>query len=160
MKIATFNINNINRRIENLLAWLATARPDIVCLQELKAEQANFPEARIARAGYQSCWVGQKAWNGVAVLSRSGTPVVTWTALPGDPSDMQARYLEAAVRGVLIAAIYLPNGNPQPGPKFDYKLKWLSRLAKHAKTLQKADAPVMLAGGYNIAPAPLGSVLN
>lgn len=154
MKIATFNINNVNRRLENLLAWLAISKPHVVCLQELKAEQAKFPEAAIAKAGYQSCWVGQKTWNGVAILSRAGAPVVTRKALPGDPADPQARYIEAAVDGILISSLYLPNGNPQPGPKFDYKLKWLARLTRHAKSLQRADAPVVLAGDYNVASAP------
>ena len=130
MKIATFNINNVNRRLPNLLAWLASARPDVVCLQELKAEQSAFPQAVLAKAGYQAVWVGQKTWNGVAILARGSTPVLTRTELPGDPSDQQARYIEAAVRGILIASIYAPNGNPQPGPKFDYKLAWLKRLAQ------------------------------
>lgn len=153
MKIATFNINNVNRRLGNLLAWLAAAKPDVVCLQELKTEPAKFPAAAIAKAGYESSWVGQKTWNGVAILSRVGPPVVTRAALPGDPSDVQARYLEAAVNGMLIASIYLPNGNPQPGPKFDYKLKWLAQLRSHAKSLQQTNAPVVLAGDYNVAPS-------
>ncbi|MET1028960.1 MAG: exodeoxyribonuclease III [Dongiaceae bacterium] len=152
MKIATLNINNVNRRLPNLLSWLAAAKPDIVCLQELKADQAQFPAAEIARAGYAAVWVGQKTWNGVAILSRRGEPVVTRTSLPGDPTDSQSRYIEAAVNGVLVTSIYLPNGNPQPGPKFDYKLAWFERLIRHARTLYKADAPVILAGDYNVAP--------
>jgi exodeoxyribonuclease III len=155
MKIATFNINNVNRRLPNLLAWLASARPDVVCLQELKAEQGAFPQAVLAKAGYQAVWVGQKTWNGVAILARDSTPVLTRTELPGDPSDQQARYIEAAVRGILIASIYAPNGNPLPGPKFDYKLAWLKRLHKHATALRRSGAPVVLAGDFNVAPTDL-----
>jgi exodeoxyribonuclease-3 len=154
VKIATFNINNVNRRLANLLAWLDDAKPDIVCLQELKAAQADFPERQIGEAGYQAVWRGQKTWNGVAILSRRGAPVVTRTDLPGDPADDQARYIEAAVNGLLIACLYLPNGNPQPGPKFDYKLKWFNRLIRHARKLYDADAPVVLCGDYNVVPTP------
>ncbi|TXH32835.1 MAG: exodeoxyribonuclease III [Rhodospirillaceae bacterium] len=154
MKIATFNINNVNRRLANLLAWLDDAKPDIVCLQELKAAQADFPERQIGEAGYHAVWRGQKTWNGVAILSRRGAPVVTRTDLPGDPADDQARYIEAAVNGLLIACLYLPNGNPQPGPKFDYKLKWFNRLIRHARKLYDADAPVVLCGDYNVVPTP------
>src|SRR5947209_11832104 len=118
MKIATFNINNINKRLANLLAWLEESSPDVVCLQELKAEDANFPEAAIRAAGYGAVWRGQRSWNGVAILAKGADPVLTRTELPGDASDTQSRYIEAAVRGILIASIYLPNGNPQPGPKF------------------------------------------
>lgn len=154
MKIATFNVNNINKRLPNLLAWLRQATPDVVCLQELKAAQRDFPEAALARAGYASAWVGQKTWNGVAILTRGAEPVVTRTSLPGDPEDTQSRYIEAAVNGVLIASLYAPNGNPQPGPKFAYKLAWLSRLARHARSLLKSGAPVVLAGDYNVVPTP------
>src|SRR5262249_4246226 len=135
VKIATFNINNVKRRLPNLLRWLKAAEPDVVCLQELKCTDAEFPEREIARAGYQAVWLGQRTWNGVAILSRQGEPMVTRTALPGDKDDDEARYLEAAVDGILVACIYLPNGNPQPGPKFDYKLAWLKRLEAHARTL-------------------------
>jgi exodeoxyribonuclease III len=155
MKIATFNINGINKRLPNLLAWLSVAQPDIVCLQELKAEQGAFPEAAVSNAGYDAVWTGQRSWNGVAILSRIGEPVVTHRSLPGDPADKQARYIEAAVAGVVIASIYAPNGNPQPGPKSDYKLAWLARLKKHATTLRKSGAPVVLAGDYNVAPTDL-----
>ena len=140
MKIATFNINNINRRLPNLLQWLETARPDVVCLQELKAADAEFPERAIARSGYRAVWRGQKTWNGVAILSRGAEPVVTRTALPGDEADAEARYIEAAVNGIIIACIYLPNGNPQPGPKFDYKLAWFKRLQAHARSLLAESA--------------------
>jgi exodeoxyribonuclease-3 len=152
MKIATFNINNINRRLPNLLHWLQTSRPDIACLQELKCTDEAFPADAIKQAGYHAVWRGQRTWNGVAILSRGGAPIVTRTALPGDPSDTQARYIEAAVGGILVACIYLPNGNPQPGPKFDYKLTWFKRLASHARKLLREDIPVVLAGDYNVAP--------
>jgi exodeoxyribonuclease-3 len=152
VKIATFNINNINRRLPNLLAWLKSSRPDIACLQELKAAQNDFPVEAINKAGYEAVWLGQKTWNGVAILSRGAIPVVTSTRLPGDPSDTQSRYLEAAVNGILIGCIYLPNGNPQPGPKFDYKLAWFERLLRHASKLKKLKAPVALVGDYNVVP--------
>lgn len=155
MKIATFNINNINKRLPNLLRWLKRSKPDVVCLQELKCETDDFPEQALRKAGYSAVWEGEKSWNGVAILSRHSQPVVTRRRLPGDPSDRQARYIEAAVGGILIACIYLPNGNPQPGPKFDYKMKWLSRLTRHATQLQKQDHPVVLAGDFNIAPTEL-----
>ena len=152
MKIATFNVNNINKRLPNLLAWLRAAEPDVVCLQELKAAEAEFPIAAIRQAEYGAAWRGQKSWNGVAILARGSEPVVTQTELPGDPTDTHSRYIEAAVRGVLIGCLYAPNGNPQPGPKFTYKLAWLARLAAHAQTLLRSGAPVVLAGDYNVAP--------
>lgn len=152
MKIATFNINNINKRLAVLLRWLREARPDVVCLQELKAADREFPAAALEKAGYRGVWRGEKSWNGVAILSSGAEPVVTRTDLPGDASDRQSRYIEAAVRGVLIASLYAPNGNPQPGPKFDYKLAWMRRLAKHARALHAADVPVVLAGDYNVVP--------
>jgi len=152
LRIATFNINNINKRLPNLLEWLVVAQPDVVCLQELKAEDRAFPLAAIEAAGYGAVWRGQRAWNGVAILARGSTPVITRRALPGDPTDDQARYIEAAVNGVLIASIYLPNGNPQPGPKFAYKLAWFERLIAHAALLIAAGVPVVLAGDYNVAP--------
>jgi exodeoxyribonuclease III len=153
--VATFNINNVNRRLANLLDWLKMASPHVVCLQELKAEDHAFPEDELARTGYRAVWKGQKSWNGVAILSRGSAPVLTRTALPGDPSDTQSRYIEAAVNGVLIASIYAPNGNPQPGPKFDYKLAWLDRLGRHATRLRRSGAPVILAGDFNVAPTDL-----
>jgi exodeoxyribonuclease III len=152
MKIATFNINNVRKRLPNLLAWLRHAKPDIVCLQELKSTDAEFPDEAIRQAGYQAVWRGQKSWNGVAILARGMEPIVTRTALPGDPDDIQSRYIEAAVNGVIIACVYAPNGNPQPGPKFDYKLAWLKRLTRHAAGLYKAGVPVALVGDFNIVP--------
>ena len=154
MKIATFNINNVNKRLANLLAWLRAARPDVVCLQELKATDREFPRAAIEKAGYRAVWRGQKSWNGVAILARDAEPVITRTELPGDPDDTQARYIEAAVRGVLIASLYAPNGNPQPGPKFTYKLAWTDRLLRHAAELYAADVPAVLAGDFNVVPTP------
>lgn len=154
MKIATFNINGINRRLSNLLEWLGEAEPDVVCLQELKATNAQFPRAAVEDAGYGAVWRGQSAWNGVAILARDAVPVLTRTELPGDPRDAQARYIEAAVNGILIASLYAPNGNPQPGPKFDYKLAWMERLDAHAAELLSAGVPVALAGDYNVVPEP------
>jgi exodeoxyribonuclease-3 len=152
MRIATFNINNVNRRLANLLAWLAETKPDVVCLQELKCEDSAFPIAAIEAAGYGAVWRGQRSWNGVAILARGAIPVITRGTLPGDPADDQARYIEAAVSGVLVASIYLPNGNPQPGPKFAYKLAWFDRLINHATGLIAAGVPVALAGDYNVVP--------
>jgi exodeoxyribonuclease-3 len=149
MKIATFNINN---RLENLLAWSRTSKPDVVCLQELKATDREFPKAAIEQAGYSAVWRGQKSWNGVAILARGTEPIVTRTELPGDPGDTQSRHIEAAVNGVLIASLCAPNGNPQPGPKFTYKLAWLDRLTAHAADLFAAGVPVVLAGDYNVVP--------
>ena len=152
MKIATFNINNVNKRLPNLLEWLRKAKPDVVCLQELKAADAEFPKAAIEKAGYGAAWRGQRSWNGVAILARGSEPFVTRTELPGDPDDTQSRYIEAAVKGVLVTSLYAPNGNPQPGPKFSYKLAWMERLAAHAAELYAADIPVVLAGDFNVVP--------
>jgi len=154
MKIATFNINGINKRLPNLMAWLADAAPDVVCLQELKATDRQFPATALADAGYGAVWQGQSAWNGVAILARGAAPVLTRNQLPGAPDDSQARYIEAAVNGVLIASLYAPNGNPQPGPKFTYKLEWTERLIAHADQLLATGLPVVLAGDYNIVPEP------
>ena len=155
MKIATFNINNINRRLPNLLDWLKASKPDVVCLQELKCSERDFPAAPIKEAGYSAVWRGEKTWNGVAILARHREPVLTSTALPGDSADKQARYIEAAVEGILICCLYLPNGNPQPGPKFDYKLAWFRRLEKHAGALLEAKIPAVLCGDFNVAPTPI-----
>jgi len=152
MRIATFNINNINKRLPSLLDWLEAEQPDVVCLQELKAEDAAFPSAAMEAAGYGAVWRGERSWNGVAILARGATPVLTRRALPGDASDRQARYIEAAVDGILIASIYLPNGNPCPGPKYTYKLAWFDRLIGHAASLVADGVPVILAGDYNVVP--------
>jgi exodeoxyribonuclease-3 len=154
VKVATFNINNINKRLDNLLAWLAKAEPDVVSLQELKAEQHAFPVKVLRTLGYEAVWLGERSWNGVAILARDQVPVVTRTSLPGNSDDHQARYIEAAVQGVLITSIYLPNGNPQPGPKFNYKLAWFERLIAHAAELMASGVPVVLAGDYNVGPTP------
>ncbi|NQE65332.1 exodeoxyribonuclease III [Caulobacter sp. RHG1] len=152
MRIATFNINNVRSRFDILLEWLDAAQPDVVCLQELKTEQAGFPVEALEQMGYGAVWKGQRTWNGVAILARGMTPVLTRTALPADPDKSQARYIEAAVNGVLIGCLYLPNGNPNPGPKFDYKLAWFEALNAHAQTLLDSGAPVVLAGDYNVVP--------
>jgi exodeoxyribonuclease-3 len=155
MKIATYNVNGINGRLEVLLAWLAEARPDFVTLQELKAPDERFPAEAIAAAGYEAIWHGQKSWNGVAILSRCGTPIETRRGLPGDPDPAQSRYIEAAVNGIIVAGLYLPNGNPRPGPKFDHKLAWFAALHAHAATLLASKAPVILAGDFNVMPTEL-----
>ena len=154
MKVATFNINDINKRFQNLSAWLSKTEPDVVSLQELKAEHEAFPADKLRVLGYEAVWQGERSWNGVAILARNRVPVLTRSGLPGAPSDRQARYIEAAVNGILITSIYLPNGNPQPGPKFDYKLAWFERLINHAAELMKAGVPVVLAGDYNVVPTP------
>lgn len=155
MKIATYNVNGINGRLPVLLQWLALAEPDILVLQELKAPQEKFPEQAIRDAGYDVIWHGQSRWNGVAMLSRIGEIHETRRGLPGDPNDEQSRYIEAAVGGVLVAGLYLPNGNPRPGPKYDFKLRWFDRLHTHLASLVDLDAPVVVAGDYNVMPTDL-----
>ena len=152
MRVATWNVNNIRKRLPILLAWLDATRPDAVALQELKCSDAEFPRAALEAAGYGSLVSGQKTWNGVALLARDAMPVEVRRSLPGDPKDLQARYLEGAIGGVLVASLYLPNGNPCPGPKFDYKLAWFGRLEQHADELMKSGHPVVLAGDYNVVP--------
>ena len=153
MKIATFNVNGITKRLPRLLEWLEESQPDVACLQELKTSDDKFPALALEKAGYGAIWHGQKSWNGVAILARGCEPVETRRGLPGnDGSDSHSRYLEAAVNGVLLGCLYLPNGNPQPGPKFDYKLRWFDRLIDHAAELYAADLPVVLAGDYNVIP--------
>jgi exodeoxyribonuclease III len=155
MKVASFNINNVNRRLPALLRWLQQARPDIVALQELKSTDDDFPVAAVEKAGYGAVWRGQKSWNGVAILARNAEPVLVRNQLPGDANDREARYIEAAVKGIIVTSLYLPNGNPQPGPKFEYKLEWFKRLRSHAAKFIKQDIPVVLAGDYNVAPTAL-----
>lgn len=155
MKIATYNVNGINARLPVLLRWLQESQPDVACLQELKAPQEKFPLQAIQDAGYHAIWHGQKSWNGVAILSRIGEPIEVRRVLPGDLEDAHRRYIEAAVNGIVVGCLYLPNGNPAPGPKFDYKLGWFQRLQRHAKELIKMDVPVVLAGDYNVMPTEL-----
>lgn len=155
MKIATYNVNGVNGRLPVLLRWLKEAKPDIVCLQELKAPEEKFPEQAIKDAGYTALWHGQKSWNGVAILSRSGKIKELRRVLPGDPEDLHSRYIEATVDGLIIGCLYLPNGNPAPGPKFEYKLKWFERLTLHAAELYASGKPVILAGDYNVMPTEL-----
>jgi exodeoxyribonuclease-3 len=153
MKIATYNVNGVNGRLPVLLRWLAETAPDVVCLQELKAPQEKFPEQALLDAGYKAIWHGQKSWNGVAILVRDGHKLQELRrGLPGDPDDEHSRYIEAVVNGVIIGCLYLPNGNPAPGPKFDYKLRWFERLTIHAASLLARDMPVVLAGDYNVMP--------
>ena len=152
IKVATFNVNGVRARLPHLLQWLAREQPDIACLQELKAATEGFPILDIRAAGYEAIWHGQRSWNGVAILSRTGAPKELRRALPGDPADDHSRYLEAEVGGLVVGCLYLPNGNPQPGPKFDYKLQWFERLIIHAAKLAKSKRPVVLAGDYNVVP--------
>jgi exodeoxyribonuclease-3 len=152
MKIATYNVNGVSARLPGLLRWLALARPDVACLQELKAPEERFPHAALREAGYHAVWHGQKSWNGVAILARGEQPVEAARGLPGDPDDVQSRYVEATVGGVRVGCLYLPNGNPAPGPKFDYKLRWFDRLTAHAAGLVARPEPVVLAGDYNVIP--------
>jgi len=152
MKIATFNVNGITSRLPRLLEWLEESRPDIACLQELKTSDATFPELAIKAAGYGAIWHGQKGFNGVAILAKDADPQERRRGLPNDPDDTHSRYLEASVHGVVVGSIYLPNGNPQPGPKFDYKLAWFKRLIDHAAQLFESHEQVVLAGDYNVVP--------
>jgi exodeoxyribonuclease-3 len=155
MKIATYNVNGVNGRLPVLLRWLGETSPDIVCLQELKAPQDKFPEKAIKDAGYNAIWHGQKSWNGVAILSRNAEIREIRRALPGDPEDSHSRYIEAIINDMIIGCLYLPNGNPAPGIKFDYKLEWFKRLTAHAKKLLTEDVPVILTGDYNVIPTEL-----
>ncbi len=152
MKIATYNINGMNARQPNLLRWLEEKQPDIACLQELKSPQERFPKDELLAAGYHAIWQGQKSWNGVAILVRGQPPVETQRGLPGDPEDLQSRYLQAEVGDLVIGCLYLPNGNPAPGPKFDYKLSWFQRFIDHAAGLIASGRQVVLAGDYNVIP--------
>jgi exodeoxyribonuclease-3 len=155
MKIATYNVNGVNGRLPVLLRWLKETEPDVACLQELKAPDENFPEQAIKDAGYTAIWHGQKSWNGVAILSKSGNIQETRRGLPGDPDDTHSRYIEAMVDDVLVGCLYLPNGNPAPGPKFDYKLRWFERFTEHAAQIFKSGLPVVLTGDYNVMPTEI-----
>jgi exodeoxyribonuclease-3 len=155
MKIATYNVNGVNGRLPVLLRWLKESQPDIVCLQELKTPQEKFPEQPIRDLGYDAIWQGEKSWNGVAILSRVGRLQETRRGLAGDPSDSHSRYIEATINDIVIGGLYLPNGNPKPGPKFDYKLRWFERLIEHAAELLSSSRPVVLAGDFNVMPTDL-----
>ena len=155
MKIATYNVNGVNGRLNVLLKWLEETTPDIVCLQELKAPQDNFPVKAINDAGYNAIWHGQKQWNGVAILARNMEIEEVTRILPGDDEDIQSRYIEALINGIVISCLYLPNGNPAPGPKLEYKLRWFDRLADRAQTLLSLKVPVLLVGDYNVMPTEL-----
>lgn len=155
MKIATYNVNGVNGRLPVLLRWLEEYQPDIACLQELKAPDEKFPEQAIRDAGYNAIWHGQKSWNGVAILTKGKDIEERRRVLPGDEEDSHSRYIEALVEGMVIGCLYLPNGNPAPGPKFDYKLKWFDRLTAHAQELWDADMPTILTGDYNVMPTEL-----
>jgi exodeoxyribonuclease-3 len=155
MKIATYNVNGINSRLPVLLKWLEESKPDVVCLQELKAPQENFPILPVNAAGYEAVWHGQKSWNGVAILSRGEKPQLLGKVLPGDDEDVQSRYIEAMVNGFMICCLYLPNGNPAPGPKFDYKMGWFSRLITHASALMESGAPAIITGDFNVMPTEI-----
>ena len=152
MRIATYNVNGVNGRLSVLLRWLKETQPDLICLQELKAQQNDFPEAEILEAGYEAVWIGQKSWNGVAVLSKIGKPEISRTQLPGNEEDEQSRYLEVKVGEIILVCLYVPNGNPLPGPKFDYKLNWFERLDAHAEMLITSGKKVILAGDFNVIP--------
>jgi exodeoxyribonuclease-3 len=155
MKIATYNVNGINGRLPVLLKWLKEASPDIVCLQELKAPQERFPLQEINKAGYEAIWNGQKRWNGVAILAKGREITEVQRSLPGDPEDIQSRYIEAIIDKMVICCLYLPNGNPYPGPKFDYKLSWLKRFKRRANQLITMELPAILIGDFNIIPQPI-----
>ena len=155
LKIATYNVNGVNCRLEGLLRWLKDSQPDIACLQELKAPDEKFPRRAFEQAGYTAIWHGQKSWNGVAILARGAAPIERRRGLPGDPDDTHSRYIEAEVHGLILGCLYLPNGNPAPGPKFDYKLRWFKRLSQHARGLLKSGKAVVLVGDYNVMPTEL-----
>jgi exodeoxyribonuclease-3 len=155
MRIATYNVNGINGRLANLLGWLEEAAPDVVCLQELKAPDEKFPASALHAAGYGAVWHGQKSWNGVGILARGAAPEETRRGLPGEPDDTHSRYIEAAIGGLIVGCLYLPNGNPAPGPKFDYKLRWFERLTSYAQSLLDSGAPAILAGDFNVMPTEL-----
>ena len=152
MKIATYNVNGINARLPVFLKWLESSQPDVVCLQELKAPDEKIPKEPIEKAGYRGIWHGQKSWNGVAILSRKGSPVETCRGLAGDDEDLQSRYLDAEVGGILVCCLYLPNGNPVPGPKFEYKMRWFQRLQERADDILKSKQPALLTGDFNVMP--------
>jgi exodeoxyribonuclease-3 len=160
VKLATYNVNGIRSRLPNLLDWLQREQPDVACLQELKAPHAQFPVLELRAAGYEAIWHGQMSWNGVAILARGARPIELRRGLPGDEADTHSRYIEAAVQGLVVGCLYLPNGNPQPGPKFEYKLAWMERLIRHAAGLVDSEHPVVLAGDFNIVPTDELDIYN
>jgi exodeoxyribonuclease-3 len=155
VKIATFNVNGANARFAALVRWLEEYEPDVACLQELKMPSERFPVDALRSAGYEAVWHGQKSWNGVAILVRGSPPIERRRILPGDPEDLHSRYIEALVGDVVVASLYLPNGNPAPGPRFDYKLRWFDRLIAHAAQLLREGKPTVLAGDFNVIPTDL-----
>jgi exodeoxyribonuclease III len=159
VRIATYNVNGIKARLPRLIEWLDETQPDIVCLQELKSSDETIPVADVTAAGYHGVWHGQKGFNGVAILARGESPVLVRKGLDGEPEDEMSRYIEADVLGVRVASIYLPNGNPQPGPKFDYKLRWMERLRLRAAEILALEIPAVLAGDYNVIPTD-GDIAN
>jgi exodeoxyribonuclease-3 len=158
-RIATFNVNGVNSRLQVLLQWLAESDCDVVCLQELKTSDEKFPASAIAEAGFHAVWHGQKSYNGVAILARGDAPLERRRGLPGDPDDTHSRYLEAGIGDLVIGCLYLPNGNPAPGPKFDYKMRWFDRLIAHAQTLLASGAPTVLCGDFNVVPSDIDAVV-
>ncbi|MDF3216802.1 exodeoxyribonuclease III [Mesorhizobium sp. M7A.F.Ca.CA.001.09.2.1] len=159
LRVATFNVNGVNGRLPVLIAWLKATRYDVVCLQELKTSDEKFPAEAIGDAGYGAIWHGQKSYNGVAILARGADPIERRRGLPGDPDDSHSRYIEAEISGLVVGCLYLPNGNPAPGPKFDYKLRWFDRLISYGQDLLKAGAPTVLCGDYNVVPTPIDAVV-
>ena len=159
MKIATFNVNGVNGRLPVLLRWLQEFRPDVACLQELKTSDEKFPAQAISDAGYDAIWHGQKSYNGVAILSRIGAPVERRRGLPGDSDDTHSRYVEAEVEGIVVGCLYLPNGNPAPGPKLDYKLRWFERLRDYVESIAGSTSPCVLCGDYNVVPTEIDAVV-
>ena len=152
MKLATYNLNGIRARLPRLLEWLEREKPDVACLQELKCADEALPTADIEATGYKALWHGQKGFNGVAILARDQAPTLRQMGLPGDPDDAQSRYIEAEVNGMVIASLYLPNGNPIGTEKFDFKLRWMHRLRERAAELLREERPVILAGDWNVVP--------
>jgi len=152
IKVASFNINGIKARLPRLLEWLEETRPTIACLQEIKSMDENFPAAELEKIGYRTIWHGQKGFNGVAILTDGEAPVEVQRGLAGEPEDDHSRYIEADVAGIRVACIYLPNGNPQPGPKFDYKLRWMARLRTRMAEIAAEEVPAVVLGDYNVIP--------
>ena len=152
IKVASFNINGIKARLPRLLEWLSETRPSVACLQEIKTQDEGFPAADFEAIGYKAIWHGQKGFNGVAILADGEQPIEVQRGLAGEPEDEHSRYIEADVFGIRVACIYLPNGNPQPGPKFDYKLRWMDRLRARMQAITAEEVPAIVTGDYNVIP--------